>query len=66
MWGQITDFDKLTLELWTNGSIRPEEAVSLAAKIMSEHLAQFIDLSEHVNDVEIMVEKRGRLKRENP
>jgi len=55
--GQITDFDKLTLELWTNGSIRPEEAVSLSAKIMSEHLAQFIDLSEHVNDVEIMVEK---------
>lgn len=60
--GQITDFDKLTLELWTNGSIKPEEAVSLAAKIMSEHLAQFIDLSEHVNDVEIMVEKEEDTK----
>ena len=60
--GQITDFDKLTLELWTNGTIKPEEGVSLAAKIMSEHLAQFIDLSEHVNDVEIMVEKEEGTK----
>jgi DNA-directed RNA polymerase subunit alpha len=60
--GQITDFDKLTLELWTNGSIKPEDAVSLAAKIMSEHLAQFVDLSDHVNDVEIMVEKETDTK----
>ncbi|MFA5676442.1 MAG: DNA-directed RNA polymerase subunit alpha, partial [Christensenellales bacterium] len=54
--GQITDFDKLSLELWTNGTIAPDEAVSLAAKILNEHLAQFIALTEHVRDVEIMVE----------
>lgn len=55
--GQITDFDKLTLEVWTNGSVNADEATSLAAKIMSEYLAQFINLTDHVNDVEIMVEK---------
>lgn len=55
--GQITDYDRLILEVWTDGSIRPDEATSLAAKIMSEHLMLFIDLTEHVNDVEIMVEK---------
>lgn len=55
--GQITDYDKLTLEVWTNGSLKADEATSLAAKIMSEHLMLFIDLTEHVNDVEIMVEK---------
>ena len=54
--GQITDFDKLAIELWTNGTISPEEAVSLAAKIINEHLAQFIALTDHVQDVEIMVE----------
>ncbi len=55
--GQATDFDKLTLEVWTNGSIKPDEATSLGAKILSEHLMLFINLTEHVNDVEIMVEK---------
>jgi DNA-directed RNA polymerase subunit alpha len=55
--GQITDYDKLTLEVWTNGTISPEEATSLAAKILVEHMSLFIDLTEHVNDVEIMVEK---------
>ena len=55
--GQITDFDKLTLEVWTNGSINADEATSLAAKIMSEYLSQFINLTDHVSDVEIMVEK---------
>ena len=55
--GQVTDYDKLTLEVWTNGSIKADEAASLAAIIMSEHLMLFIDLTEHVNDVEIMVEK---------
>jgi len=55
--GQVTDYDKLTLEVWTDGSIDADEATSLAAKIMSEHLMLFIDLTEHVNDVEIMVEK---------
>ena len=55
--GQITDFDKLTLEVWTNGSINADEATSLSAKILSEYLAQFVNLTEHVGDVEIMVEK---------
>ena len=55
--GQITDYDKLSLEIWTNGSIKPDEAVSLAAKILNEHLAQFVNLTDHVGSVEIMVEK---------
>lgn len=55
--GQVTDYDKLTLEIWTNGSIKPDEAASLGAKILNEHLNLFIDLTEHVSDVEIMVEK---------
>lgn len=55
--GQITDFDKLTLDVSTNGSMGADEAVSLAAKIMSEYLSQFINLTDHVSDVEIMVEK---------
>ncbi len=55
--GQITDYDKLTLEVWTNGTMTPEEATSLGAKILSEHLNLFIGLTEHVEDVEIMVEK---------
>ncbi|SHH56104.1 DNA-directed RNA polymerase subunit alpha [Caloranaerobacter azorensis DSM 13643] len=55
--GQITDYDKLILEVWTDGSIKPDEATSLGAKIMSEHLNLFITLTDHVNDVEIMVEK---------
>lgn len=55
--GQQTDYDKLTIEIWTNGSVRPDEAGSLAAKIMSEHLKLFIDLTEDVGNVEIMVEK---------
>lgn len=55
--GNRTDYDKLTLEIWTNGTIEPEEAVSLGAKIMNEHLNLFISLTDHVNDVEIMVEK---------
>ncbi len=60
--GQITDYDKLTLEVWTNGSIRPDEATSLAAKILSEYLRQFIGLTETINDVEIMVEKEEEEK----
>src|SRR5690554_5520756 len=55
--GQVTDYDKLTLEVWTNGSIKADEATSLAAKILDEHLMLFINLTDHVNDVEIMVEK---------
>ncbi|AOY75076.1 DNA-directed RNA polymerase subunit alpha [Clostridium formicaceticum] len=55
--GQMTDYDKLIIEVFTDGSIKPDEAVSLAAKIMNEHLNLFITLTEHVNDVEIMVHK---------
>ena len=55
--GQKSDYDKLTLEVWTNGSINPQEGISLAAKVLIEHLNLFIDLTEHVSNVEIMVEK---------
>ena len=55
--GQKSDYDKLTLEVWTNGSINPQEGISLAAKVLVEHLKLFIDLIEHVSNVEIMVEK---------
>ena len=55
--GQITDFDKLTLEVWTNSVISSSDAVSLAAKVMNEHLSLFIDLSEKAKNAEIMVEK---------
>jgi len=55
--GQVTDFDKLTLEVWTNGTIKPDEAVSLAAKIISEHLMLFVGLADSVSGVEIMVQK---------
>ncbi len=55
--GQITDFDKLTLDVYTNGTLEPDEAVSLAAKVMSEHLNTFIDLSEKAKMAEIIVEK---------
>jgi DNA-directed RNA polymerase subunit alpha len=60
--GQITDYDKLTLELWTDGSIKPDEAISLAAKILSEHLSLFIDLSDNAKNTEIMVEKEETKK----
>jgi DNA-directed RNA polymerase subunit alpha len=55
--GQITDYDKLTLDVYTNGTLVPDEAVSLAAKVLSEHLNLFIDLSENAKTAEIMVEK---------
>ena len=55
--GQITDFDKLTLDVYTNGTLVPDEAVSLAAKVLSEHLSLFIDLSENAKTAEVMVEK---------
>ncbi|KUK83344.1 MAG: DNA-directed RNA polymerase subunit alpha [Pelotomaculum thermopropionicum] len=60
--GQITDYDKLTLEVWTDGSIKPDEATSLSAKILKEHLRLFIGLTETVSDVEIMVEKEEEQK----
>jgi DNA-directed RNA polymerase subunit alpha len=55
--GQVTNYDKLTLEVWTDGSIRPEEAVSLGAKIMTEHLNLFVGLTDEAQEAEIMVEK---------
>lgn len=55
--GQVTDYDKLTLDVYTNGSLSPGEAVSLAAKVLSEHLSLFIDLSENAKTAEVMVEK---------
>ena len=55
--GQITDFDKLTLDVFTNGTLVPDEAVSLAAKVLSEHLKLFIDLSENAKAAEVMIEK---------
>ena len=55
--GQQTDYDKLTLEIYTNGTLDPDEAVSLAAKVLSEHLNLFIDLSENAKTVDVMVEK---------
>lgn len=60
--GQITDYDKLELELWTDGSINPVEALSLSAKILTEHLMLFVNLSETVSEAEIMVEKEEESK----
>jgi len=60
--GQITDYDKLILEVWTDGSISPDEATSLSAKILNEHLRLFIGLTEKINSVEIMVEKEEEAK----
>ena len=60
--GQITDFDKLSLDVYTNGTLAPDEAVSLAAKVLSEHLSLFIDLSENAKTAEIMVEKEDNEK----
>ncbi len=55
--GQSANYDKLTFEVWTDGSIRPEEAVSLGSKVFTEHLNLFVDLTEEAQNVEIMVEK---------
>ena len=60
--GQITDYDKLTLDVYTNGTLAPDEAVSLAAKVLSEHLNLFIDLSENAKSAEVMIEKEDNEK----
>ena len=60
--GQITDYDKLTLDVWTNGTLTPNEAISLAAKILNEHLNLFIELSDNAMNAEIMVEKEETKK----
>ncbi len=60
--GQVTDYDKLTLDVYTNGALGPDEALSLAAKVLSEHLNLFINLSENARTAEIMVEKEDNEK----
>ena len=55
--GQVTDYDKLTLDVWTKGTITPEEAVSLAAKVLSEHLKTFIDISDKGREAVIIEQK---------
>lgn len=60
--GQITDYDRLVLEVWTNGTMDADEATSLGAKILTEHLNLFIGLTDHVSSVEIMVEKEEDIK----
>lgn len=60
--GQVTDFDRLNLEIWTDGSITPEEGVSIGAKIMQEHLNLFIQLDDSMDGLEIMVEKEENQK----
>jgi len=60
--GQMVDFDKLTIEVWTDGSLKPFEALSLAAKVMTGHLELFIDLSEAARNTQIMVEKEESKK----
>ncbi len=55
--GQVTDYDRLVLEIWTDGSVTPEEGVSIGAKIMREHLTLFIELDDSTGSMEIMVEK---------
>ena len=59
---QVTDYDKLTLEVWTDGTITPNEAISLGAKILSEHLNLFIDLTDEARNTEIMVETKDSQK----
>lgn len=55
--GQVTDYDKLSIEVWTDGTITPDEAISLGAKIMSDHLNLFIDLTDRAKNAEILVVK---------
>lgn len=60
--GQVTDYDKLILEIWTDGSITPSEGVSIGAKIMQEHLSLFVELTDSTENMEIMVEKEENQK----
>ncbi|MBR1634969.1 MAG: DNA-directed RNA polymerase subunit alpha [Lachnospiraceae bacterium] len=60
--GQVTDFDKLTLDVWTNGTLGPDEAVSLAAKVLNEHLNLFINLSDAAEDITVMNESANEDK----
>lgn len=60
--GQVTDYDKLTLDVYTDRTLGPDDAVSLAAKVLSEHLKLFIDLSENAKTAEVMIEKEDNEK----
>lgn len=60
--GQVTDYDKLILEIWTDGSVTPSEGVSIGAKIMQEHLSLFVELDDSAEGMEIMVEKEENQK----
>lgn len=60
--GQVTDYDKLILEIWTDGSVTPKEGVSIGAKIMQEHLSLFVELTDSTEGMEIMVEKEENQK----
>ncbi|MBE7029987.1 MAG: DNA-directed RNA polymerase subunit alpha [Ruminococcaceae bacterium] len=60
--GQVTDYDKLTVELYSDGTIAPEEAMSLSAKIINDHMNLFIDLTEEIKNADIMVEKEDNKK----
>ncbi|MDD6647469.1 MAG: DNA-directed RNA polymerase subunit alpha [Lentihominibacter sp.] len=60
--GQVTDYDKLILEIWTDGSITPSEGVSIGSKIMQEHLNLFVELTDSAEGMEIMVEKEENQK----
>ena len=60
--GQVTDYDRLVLEIWTDGSVTPSEGVSIGSKIMQEHLSPFVELTDSAEGMEIMVEKEENQK----
>ena len=60
--GQVTDYDKLTIEFTTDGTITPEEALSLSAKVINDHMSLFIDLTDEIKNTDIMVEKEDNKK----
>ena len=60
--GNVTDFDKLTIEVWTNGTIPPKDAICLGARILTEHFNLFVDLSDSAKATEIMIEREDGLK----
>lgn len=60
--GKRNDFDKLTIDIWTNGSIGPREAISLSAKILTEHLTSFVNLTEEAKSADMMIEKEETQK----
>jgi DNA-directed RNA polymerase subunit alpha len=60
--GNVTDYDKLTLEVWTDGTINPKDAVCMAAKFLTDHFNMFVDLSDAAKNAEIMIEREDGLK----